>query len=120
MLRRARSYRHRLLGMLAFATLLAGTLSTAPSAGDDKTPANLIQQENRKPGSLDWQLTRVKIDRLEKAAGFRSSLIEGYCSHQSVQAGDTLQIMVSTTPPARFQIEVFRTGYYGGCGARLV
>src|SRR5262245_27019353 len=117
MLRRARSYR---VHVLAFAALLTGALSTAPSGGDDETPPNLIQQENRKPGSLDWQLTRVKIDRLEKSTGFRSSLIEGYCSHQSVQAGDTLHIMVSTTPPARFKSEVFRTGYYGGRGARLM
>src|ERR1043166_3969455 len=53
-------------------------------------------------------------------ASFRTSLIEGYCSHQSVQAGDTLQIMVSTQPAAKFKIEIFRTGYYGGKGARLM
>src|SRR5207253_2317944 len=51
---------------------------------------------------------------------FRSPWIEGYCSHQSVQVGDTLKIMVSTTPAARFHIEIFRTGYYGGRGARLL
>src|SRR5437879_12835266 len=28
--------------------------------------------------------------------------------------------MVSTTPAARFHIEIFRTGYYGGRGARLM
>src|SRR5476649_1399707 len=77
---------------------------------------NLIQLENSKPGALDWQLTRVKVD---KASGnFRSSLIEGYCSHQSVQAGDTLQIFVSTAPASKFKLEIFRTGYYAGRGAR--
>jgi hypothetical protein len=58
--------------------------------------------------------------RLDKVGGFRSPWIEGYCSHQSVQAGDTLEIMVSTSPAARFHIELFRTGYYGGRGARLL
>jgi len=77
---------------------------------------NPIQQENRKPGATDWQLTRVRVDK----SGYRAPLIEGFCSHQSVQAGDTLKIMVSTTPAARFKIEVFRTGYYGGRGARLM
>src|SRR5437899_1063062 len=62
---------------------------------------NLIQEENCTPGSLDWQLTRVRLD---KTTGFRSPWIEGYCSHQSVQAGDTLQLMISTTPVARFKI----------------
>ena len=28
--------------------------------------------------------------------------------------------MVSTDPPQKFQIEIFRTGYYGGRGARLM
>ncbi len=78
---------------------------------------NLITEENRKPGSLDWQLTRVRLDKM---SSFRSRWIEGYCSHQSVQAGDELRIMVSTAPAARFQIEIFRTGYYGGRGARLL
>ena len=35
-------------------------------------------------------------------------------------AGETLDIMVSTDPPAKFNIEIFRTGYYGGRGARLM
>ena len=77
---------------------------------------NLIQQENAKPGSTDWQLTRMRLDASE---GFRTSLIEGYCSRQSVKAGETLDIFVSTKPAARFKIEIFRTGYYDGRGARL-
>jgi len=76
-----------------------------------------IAEENRKPGALDWQLTHV---RLNKTGGYRSPFIEGYCSHQSIQAGQTLRIMVSTNPPRRFTIEIFRMGYYGGRGARLM
>jgi hypothetical protein len=37
-----------------------------------------------------------------------------------VKAGDPLQIMVSTNPPVRFEVEIFRMGYYGGRGARLM
>jgi len=78
--------------------------------------ANLVVTENRKPGATDWQLTRVRADR----DGFRSPWIEGYCSKQSVRAGETIDIMVSTQPPRRFRIEMFRMGYYGGRGARAV
>ena len=46
--------------------------------------------------------------------------IEGYCSKQSVQAGESIDIMVSTNPPRPFEIEIFRMGYYGGRGARLM
>ena len=77
---------------------------------------NRIQEENARPGALDWQLTRVRMD----GSGFRTPFIEGYCSKQSVKAGETLEILVSTQPAARFKIEIFRTGYYGGRGARLM
>ncbi|MDD4871208.1 MAG: hypothetical protein PHR77_11670 [Kiritimatiellae bacterium] len=78
--------------------------------------ANVIRKENKKPGSSDWQLTRVRTD----GNNFRSPWIEGYCSRQSVMAGETIDIMVATDPPRKFEIEIFRTGYYGGKGARLM
>lgn len=86
-----------------------------PEAGA-ASPA-VIREENRKPGSDDWQLTRVRLD---KADATRSSLIEGYCSKQSVKAGESIDLLVSTSPPVKFEIEIFRTGYYGGKGARLM
>lgn len=110
--------------------LLKGALSTplvlsgsppAPASSSSNPIASqspqLIQQENQKPGSRDWQLTRVRLDR---RGGVRSPRIEGYCSKQSVRAGETIDIMVSTDPPERFTIEIFRSGYYGGKGARLM
>ncbi len=95
---------------LAATAVVSGTASTASGA-------SLIREENAKPGTTDWQLTRVKLD---KSTGVRSSLIEGYCSKQSVLAGETIDFMVSTAQPAKFTIEIFRTGYYGGKGARLM
>ena len=50
----------------------------------------------------------------------RADYIEGYCSKQSGAAGETIDIMVSTNPPSKFEIEIFRMGYYGGRGARLM
>ena len=94
--------------------LLAPLAPTASLAQAQRAP-DLIARENRNAGAADWQLTNVRLD---KSRGFRSPLIEGYCSHQSVEAGETLRIMVSTNPPARFEIEFFRMGYYGGRGAR--
>jgi hypothetical protein len=100
------------------ATALAGAVRGAaePSAASAKS-ATLIADENRKPGTLDWQLTRVRLDKL---AGVRASTIEGFCSKQSVFAGEALHIFVSTSPAAKFSIEIFRTGFYGGRGARLM
>ena len=35
-----------------------------------------------------------------------------------MRAGDTLKVMVSANPVSEFDLEIFRTGYYGGTGAR--
>ena len=100
------------------ATALAGaTVRGAEAPAPAAKTAGLIGDENRKPGAHDWQLTRVHLD---KTTGVRASAIEGYCSRQSVLAGEALQIFVSTNPVEKFTIEIFRTGYYGGRGARLM
>lgn len=107
-----------------FAALLLPLLVSLPptlsaphgaSAAETTDSPNLIQRENAKEGSTDWQLTRVRLDRRD---GCRSAVIEGYCSHQSVAAGGQLQIMVSTSPAEKYRLEIFRMGYYGGRGAR--
>ena len=105
-----------LTGLGAVAGSLAGSTSTAAarSTAEDRT---LIQRENTREGARDWQLTRVRLDHRD---GFRSPSIEGYCSRQSVSAGESIDIMVSTEPASPFEIEIFRTGYYGGRGARLM
>lgn len=84
--------------------------SASPKGG------SVMASENQSAGA-DFQLTRVKLDR---TGGFRAPAIEGFCSKQSVAAGESIEFMVSTRPAARFKIEVFRMGYYGGRGARLM
>jgi len=68
---------------------------------------NLIREENAKPGTTDWQLTRVRINQ----GKYRTSLVEGYVSHQSIRAGETLTFFVSTEPVRRFTIDLYRLGY---------
>ena len=110
--------RRRFLQVTATAALVpSATQAQERRHPDSRSRDNPIVRENAKPGALDWQLTRVRLD---KQGGFRSPLIEGYCSRQSLKAGETLDIFVSTKPAARFHIEIFRTGYYGGRGARFM
>jgi hypothetical protein len=92
----------------------AGTVLPQDMARGATSNSDLIRDENAKPGASDWQLTRVRVDE----STLRSPWIEGFCSKQSATAGEALEIFVSTNPPQRFQIEIFRTGYYGGLGAR--
>ncbi len=84
---------------------------------------DLILRENQKPGTRDWQLTKTRqlpgmIN--PNLTNGRCPWIEGYCSANSIRAGEKLQIMVSTVPASAFKLEIFRTGYYNGDGARLV
>ena len=95
-------------------TVIQAALSTPLLAlQQPAADSGLIQRENRKPGAQDWQLTRVRLD---KRNGFRAPDIEGYCSHQSIEAGGTLRVMVSARPAFRFTLEVFRMGYYAAAG----
>jgi hypothetical protein len=89
---------------------------SAKETAKETASRNLIQSENLKPGSRDWQLTRVRVDE----SRYRSPWIEGYCSRQSVRAGESIDIKVSTQPAKPFRLEIFRTGYYDGAGARLM
>ena len=106
------------LGRRAFLAGVAAATGAVILPGRTAVAAtpSLIRDENARPGARDWQLTRVRVDK----DGFRSPWIEGYCSKQSVKAGESIDIMVSTNPPRRFEIEIFRMGYYGGRGARLM
>ncbi len=97
------------------AAALASGVRTPSSAAVSALP-NLIKAENTKPG-VSFQLTRMMPD---SAKSFRTSLIEGYCSRQSIKAGEKLDIFVSTKPVANFTIDIFRMGYYDGIGSRLM
>jgi hypothetical protein len=95
----------------------AAGLAVGVRPGSATAAENPISRENALAGSTDWQLTRVRTD---SRGGIRASDIEGYCSRQSVAAGESIDIFVSTKPAQEFNLEIFRTGYYGGRGARLM
>jgi hypothetical protein len=97
-----------------------GQSLTTANANDKKTSAahaDLIRVENAKPGTTDWLLTNTRIDPKTK---YRCPWIEGYCSRTSLRAGEPLSIMVSTNPASGFMIDIYRLGYYGGAGGRLM
>src|SRR5205085_925469 len=98
----------------------AALLTPAKAADSEKHAASgsdLIRRENEKPGTRDWLLTKTRVD---PATQWRCPWIEGYCSHTSIKAGETLRIHVSTNPAAEFRLDIFRMGFYGGLGGRKV
>jgi|SRR5262245_52955807 len=97
------------------ATLAAASVLPALSPGAPGKVGNSIRAENEKPGTLDWQLTYTRVDPKTQ---YRSRMIEGYASRQSVKAGESIDLLVSTDPPSPFHIDVYRLGYYAGKGGR--
>jgi hypothetical protein len=106
--------RRQLLTGLAGAGLLA---ADQLRADPPRRQPDLIRTENRREGTTDWQLTYTRVD---PKARFRSAMIEGYVSRQSVRAGEALDVFVSTNPPTPFVIDLYRLGYYQGRGGRHV
>lgn len=96
---------------LAASSAVVGSRTALGANETDAGTSNIITAENAKPGTDDWHLDRVDED---------TSAIEGYASRQSVSAGETVELKVSTKPASEFLVEIFRTGYYGGLGARKV
>ncbi|HEY5914262.1 MAG TPA: N,N-dimethylformamidase beta subunit family domain-containing protein, partial [Verrucomicrobiae bacterium] len=78
---------------------------------------DLVLRENSRPGTRDWLLQKTRVDPDTK---YRCPSIEGYCSHTSIRAGETLAFYVSTHPPSPFSMDIYRLGYYGGAGGRFM
>lgn len=99
---------------LGLGAALAGCVAPrGPGTGGD----NPVVRENQLTGTRDWLLTNTRVDAATK---YRCPWIEGYCSHTSVRAGESIRFHVSTNPPSQFTLDIFRMGYYGGDGGRLM
>ena len=73
---------------------------------------NATYSENQQPGTTAWNITNPVSDVTPEVAGFASA--------PSVNKGGTLDFKVSLAQPGQYTINVYRLGYYGGSGGRLV
>lgn len=95
--------------LLAFypAAALAAPDGAQPSGDPCADPANPVVAENCQPGTNEW-ITQNPIGD-----------IWGYASTDSVNVGGTIDFLVDTSSPT-FNIKIYRNGYYGGLGGRLI
>ena len=88
---------------------------------EDTRKKNSIVLENENEGTTAWL-----INVPEKHCEYpdhqycRRPEVEGFCSKASYFAGDTLNIFVSTEPATSYTVDIYRMGYYGGKGGRLM
>lgn len=88
-----------------------GTASTqAPSQlpASVRVASDLIRQENQKPGTTAWFVPNPDQNK-----------IAGYVDHPSYLPGDTARLFVDSQG-STYDFEVYRMGYYGKKGGRLV
>ncbi|MEV4348600.1 DUF4082 domain-containing protein [Actinoplanes sp. NPDC049596] len=94
--------------------LVVAGLSVAgaePAAADACAPlVNPIACENSKPGTpkSTWDIS-----------GYGSSALQGFPTQISVNVGETVQFKVDSSA-ASYRVDIYRMGYYGGNGARLI
>src|SRR6185437_3588681 len=72
--------------------------------------SNAIQIENTQPGDSTWD---------DFSANLSPTALSGYSSPISVNHGQTVNFYVTTTS-ASVQIKIYRMGWYGGTGGRLM
>ena len=100
-------------------SILQGCSSPKPT--DSQVVKSAVMVENEHEGTTDWQIdVPYKKCDLPDHQNCRRENIEGYCSHASIKAGDTLNIFVRTNPVMAYDINIYRMGYFGGMGGRLM
>ncbi len=84
--------------------------SPVSAAGPCDTPLNEIVAENCLPGNpaSEWDVS-----------GAGDASIQGFATDISVDTGDTVEFKIDT-PSTTYRLDIYRLGYYGGQGARLV
>ncbi len=98
----------RLRPLLGLALLPLASLggSVAGAAYDSTNP---VSSENQRDGTAAWM------------GPFSSSArIEGYASEVSVLPGETVHFHVASRPAGPYAVDIYRLGWYGGLGGRLV
>ncbi|AFY40834.1 N,N-dimethylformamidase beta subunit family domain-containing protein [Nostoc sp. PCC 7107] len=97
------------LGGVVVTAIAPGIGSETFLAAAAPSEPNPIYLENLNAGTNSWKMTN-------RASGE----IAGYASATSVNKGETLDIKVSLAQAGQFAIDVYRLGYYGGAGGRLM
>ncbi|WP_157357344.1 DUF4082 domain-containing protein [Amycolatopsis nigrescens] len=99
--------RRQVFALLIAVLAAAGLIVLPPVTATAAVCANKIACENEKPGDPDWIVAAI------------DDSILGFTNDISYAPGNTVNFKVKTTASS-YDIKIYRLGYYGGDGARLV
>lgn len=99
----------------------AGTTAGAPNgeytwAAPASGQAPSTAAENARPGTASWRLPGPATLLGGRAQG----ALDGYVAEQAISPGQTQTIYVSAPGASAVSVRVYRMGWYGGSGGRLV
>ncbi|TMF08960.1 MAG: hypothetical protein E6I37_15745 [Chloroflexi bacterium] len=104
--------RSRLL--IAVLVALGLFVSAAPQQSRPAQAAsNPIVAENQQSGSSAWRISGPQADDV-------TGQIKGYASATSVSQNQSIDLYVTVNPAQTYAIDVYRIGWYGGLGSRLM
>lgn len=78
---------------------------------------NPIMLENQQPGTDQWSIPN---DNGTAISDDTTNQIKGYASAPSVNQGQTITFYVTVNPVQKFTVDIYRMGWYGGLGGRLM
>ena len=99
------------LTAVAVTSVLVAPAASASSSAAQASPscANPVACENQQPGTPQsvWDVTSP------------STTIQGFADPFSVNVGNAVNFKIES-PASSYKVDIYRMGYYGGDGARLV
>jgi hypothetical protein len=106
----AARWRRRRLGIAVAVGLALATVAGVPQVSGAATCANPVACENLLPGTPQsvWDVSHGE-----------GTTIQGFADPFSVNLGGTVHFKIES-PAKSYAIDIYRMGYYGGDGARLV
>ena len=93
---------------------VVAVLAVSPAVG--RADDNPIVLENRLPGTRAWVIGQNG----HRIADDQRGQIKGYASATSVAQAETLTLYVSVDVAQQYDVDVYRMGWYGGAGGRLM
>jgi hypothetical protein len=96
--------------MLASCIGALGSSKYVASSGVTVAAQNAIVLENQKAGTTAWKITNLAMN----------DEIAGYGDATSINIGQALNLKISLAQAGQYSLDVYRLGYYGGTGGRLI